>query len=167
MRCSFTKARQELCVTAHGDQFEPEGMREQIVEVQNAVALFGAKISERQQTRESSPASAIARIDHDVGRIVGKYEPCTRVISQRQILLALGQMRAHNAGDRIAIAQAKSGKADTGGLHHQFFRMRGSAQEGEVRSGGKFEITHYASEPQAKVPCRNHAGAPAPCARSR
>jgi hypothetical protein len=67
------------------------------------------------------------------------------MITQCQILLAFGQMRAHHAGDRIAVAQTNPGKTDTGGLHHQFFRMRGSAQEGEVRGSGKFEITHYAS----------------------
>src|SRR5262245_25524649 len=58
MRRSLAQARQESCVTTHGDHFEPKGMREQIVETQNAFAFFGTEISERQQAGEPSPAGA-------------------------------------------------------------------------------------------------------------
>src|SRR4029079_13824222 len=100
--------RQEPCMTAHGDQFESEGMREQIVETQNAFGLFGAKISQRQQAGKPSPAGAVARIDQNVWRIVGKYEPRARVITQRQILLVFGQLRAPHARDTIPSVAAQA-----------------------------------------------------------
>ena len=71
------------------------------------------RLPTREQAGEPAPAGAVARIGEDVGRAVGEDEPRARVIFQRQILLALGQMRAHHAGDRIAVAQAEAGKADT------------------------------------------------------
>ena len=122
----------QSCVAAHHDQFEPKDMREQIVEMQDAFALLGAQIAEREQAGEPAPAGAVARIGENVGRAVGEDQPRARVIFQREILLALGEMRAHDAGDRIAVAEAEAGKADRLRLHHQLFRMRGAAQEGEI-----------------------------------
>ena len=136
------QAQQQRRIAGHRDQFQPEGMRQQIVEMQNAAAFLGAQIAEREQAAEPAPAGAIAWIDEDVGRAVGEHQPRARVIAQGQILLALGQMRAHHAGHRIAIAKSKAGKAEMGRLHHQFLGMRGAAQEGEIRGDGEFEVTH-------------------------
>ena len=129
----------------HHHQLQPETMRQQVVELQNALALLGAQIAEREQAREPAPAGAVARVGEDVGRAVGEHQPRARVIAQRQILLALGQMRAHHAGDRIAVAEAEAGQARLGRLHHQFLGVRGAAQEGEIRGGGEFEVTHLQS----------------------
>src|SRR6185312_11500014 len=87
-----------------------------------------------------------ARRFPSVSRRVSLPQPARlRGYTRMSGVLSANTSRAHHPGDRVAVAQAKPGKADTSGLHHQFFRMRSSAQEGEVRSGGKFEITHYSS----------------------
>ena len=77
----FAQARKLRHACGHCDQFKPESMRQQIVEMQNAIALFGAKIPHGEQAGEPSPAGTVARIDEDVGRSVGEYEPRARVIA--------------------------------------------------------------------------------------
>ena len=58
-------------------------MFEQIIEIKNALALLGAEISAREQTAKLSPPAAIARIGENIGRVVGKDETGTGVITQR------------------------------------------------------------------------------------
>ncbi len=99
----FTQAREERSVCRHHDQLKPEGMRQQVVEIKSAGAFLGAQITESEQAGESSPPGAIAWIGEDVGRAVGKHEPCAGMIAQWQVLLALCQMCAHHAGNGIAI----------------------------------------------------------------
>jgi hypothetical protein len=72
---------------------------QQIVEMQDAIALVSAQVSNRQQAREPAPGGAVARIGKHVRRAVGEDEPHAWVIGKRQVLLAPGQMRAHHAGD--------------------------------------------------------------------
>jgi hypothetical protein len=48
------------------------------------------------------------------------------------------------------------------GLHYQFFRMRGPAQEGEIRGDGEFNITHGTHAMRSRKcsvhePCRRRA----------
>jgi hypothetical protein len=48
------------------------------------------------------------------------------------------------------------------GLHHQFFRVRGAAQEGEIRSDCEFNVTHgtyvmWSSKCSMHEPCRRRA----------
>ena len=83
MRCSFVQTRHQPGRGAHGDQFQPKGMRQQIVQMQNTIALFGAKISHGEQAGQPAPSGAIARIDENIGSPVGENEPCARVIAQR------------------------------------------------------------------------------------
>ena len=182
------QAGEQRLVAAECDQFQSERMCDQIVERENAFTLFAAQIAEREQAREPAPAGAVARISKDVRRAVGKGEPHAGVIDQRQALLALGQMCADHAGDRIAIGEADAGKPDADRLRHQFFRMRRATQEREIRGGGEFDITHgYSftvmrrcflpsptrgeSKDYANVPCRNQLGGAAlarsPRTRSR
>ena len=53
-------------------------------------------------------------------------------------------MRAHDAGERIAIGDAEAGKAERDRLSDQFLRMRGAAQEGEIGGDGEFRIGGHA-----------------------
>ncbi len=84
-------------------------MRQQVVEMQDAVALLAAQVAEGEQAGEPAPAGAVARVGEDVGRAVGEHQPRAGVIFQREVLFALGQMRAHHAGDRVAVAKADAG----------------------------------------------------------
>ena len=95
--------------SAHHHQLKPENMRQQVVELQDALALLAAQVAEGEQAAEPAPAGAVAWKSEDVGRAVGEHQPRARVIFQRQVLFALGQMRAHHAGDRIAVAKADAG----------------------------------------------------------
>lgn len=121
-------------------------MCQQIVEPENAVALLGAEITHSEQAAEPAPACAVAWIGEHVRCAVGEHQPHARVITQRQVLFAFGQMCAHHAGDRIAIAQPDPGKPDMGRLHHQLFRVRGSPQEREIRGDGEFKIMHVRTQ---------------------
>ena len=104
MRRSFTQAREQRGISRHRDQFEPEGVRQKVIEIKSAGAFFGAQIAESQQAREPAPTGAIARIGKDIGRAVGKHEPRTGMVARRQVLLALCQMCTHHAGNGIAVA---------------------------------------------------------------
>ena len=61
------------------------------------------------------------------------------MIGERQLLLALDQMGAHHAGDRIAVASPSPASPSMRRLQHQLLGMRGAAQEGEIRGDGEFE----------------------------
>ena len=87
-------------------------MLEEIVETEDAVALLGAQVAAREQAAEPAPAGAVARIGEDVGRAVGEDEPRAGMIGERKLLLALDQMRAHHAGDRIAVAEPEAGEPE-------------------------------------------------------
>ena len=49
-------------------------------------------------------------------------------------------MGAHDAGNRVAVAEPEAGEPDMRRLQHQLLGMRGPAQEGEIRGDGEFEI---------------------------
>jgi hypothetical protein len=92
----------------HHDQFEAVDVIEEIVETENALALLGAQVAAREQAAEPAPAGAVARKAENVGRAVGEHEPSARMIGKRQLLLALDQMSAHDASDRIAVAEPEA-----------------------------------------------------------
>ena len=115
-------------------------MSEEVVEIKRAFALFGAAIADGEQPGEPSPGIAIARIDEDVGGAVGKHQAAARMIAQLEIVLALDEMGAHHAGDRITIGEPKPGEREMTRLYHQLLGMRGAAQEGEIRGDGKLDI---------------------------
>src|SRR5262249_59526733 len=62
------------------------------------------------------------------------------MIFERQLLLALDQVGAHHAGDRIAVAEPDAVEPDMGRLQHQLLGMRSAAQEREVGGDGELEI---------------------------
>ena len=98
------------------------------------------QVAAREQAAEPSPAGAVARIGENVGRAVGKDQARTGMIGERQLLLALDQMGAHHAGDRVAVAEPEAGEPDMRRLQHQLLGMRGAAQEREIRGDGEFEV---------------------------
>ena len=46
-------------------------------------------------------------------------------------------MAAHDAGERVAVGDRDAGKAELARPAHQFLRMRGAAQEGEIGGDGE------------------------------
>ena len=47
VRSGGAERRKQTRISAHDDQFQSENMREQVVEMQDALALLGAQIAER------------------------------------------------------------------------------------------------------------------------
>src|SRR6478752_1898225 len=60
-------------------------------------------------------------------------------------MLPLGKMRPHHAGNRVAVGEAKPREPNRLRLQDQLFRMRGAAQEREIRRAGKFDIARDAA----------------------
>jgi hypothetical protein len=101
----------------HHHQLEPLGVLEQILEKQYAVALLGAQVAASEQAAEPAPSGAVARIGENVRRAVGEHETRAGMIVQAKLLLALGKMRTHHAGDRVAVGEAEPRKPDLLRLH--------------------------------------------------
>src|SRR5712691_7107223 len=100
----------------HHDELEPVDVREKIVEIKDALALLRAQLAAREQAAEPSPGRTVARIGENVLRAVGEDEPRAGMIGERQTLLALDEMGAHHAGDRVAVAKPDAVEPDMGGL---------------------------------------------------
>ena len=120
-------------------------MVEQIIEIKDAVAFLCPQVAAREQAAEPAPGRAVAWIGQNVRRAVGKDEARAGMIGERQILLALDEVGAHDAGNRIAVAEPETFESDMSRLQHQLLGMRGSAQEGEIRGDGEFEIRNHVS----------------------
>ena len=99
--------------------------------------------------RQPSPGGAVLRIGEDVRRAVGEHEPrADRELQLRRfvpassalVLVSRPYVRAHHAGDRIAVGDAEAGEAERLGLLDQLLRMRAAAQEGEIGGDGKLGI---------------------------
>src|SRR5215468_5641742 len=107
------------------DEIDPPDMRHEIVAVEQTLTLFGAALANGEKSGETPPCRAVLRIGENVGGVVGKHE--TRAGSKLQAHLLCGQVGAHDAGDRIAIGNAKAGKTKLLGMLHEFLPMGGSA----------------------------------------
>ena len=56
-----------------------------------------------------------------------------------------GHMGADHSRQRVVIRNGQGGIAQLRGPLHQLIGMRGAAQEGEIRSGGEFDVADQAS----------------------
>src|SRR6266516_7622084 len=134
----------------HNHQLESVGVLEQIFQMENAIALLGAKVAAREQAAELSPAGAVARIGEHVRRAVAKNKTRARMIANLELVLALGEMRAHHAGDAVAVAQPHPEQCEPRGLCDQLLGMRAAPQEREIRRDGELDVTGHASLPEGE-----------------
>jgi len=130
---------------------------DEIAFVERADTLLRTQITRAQHAAKVSPATPVHRIGGEFRRPVGKDQPCAG--TEGQALDLRRRMQAHHPGHRIAIGKPKAGQADPGGCRHQFLRMRGSLQEGEIAAAADFEEGRRA---HAKMPCMNQLGRSAP-----
>ncbi len=94
----FGNQRRQLSIVdpfrRHHDQVESFDPIKQIRQMQNAVALFRFQLAGRKQPRQPSPGSAVGGINENVGRAVGKDQPCAR--DDTKAFDARFDMRAHH-----------------------------------------------------------------------
>jgi len=126
---------------------------EQIFQMENAIALLGAKVAAREQAAELSPAGAVARIGEHVRRAVAKNKTRARMIANLELVLALGKMRAHHARDAVAVAQPHPEQCEPRGLCDQLLGMRAAPQEGEIRRDGELDVTKCNGLSRHLPPC--------------
>jgi hypothetical protein len=115
---------------------------------------LGAKIAAREQAAEFCPAGAISGIGEDVRRAVAKHQARAGVVAKLQIHLALGEMRAHHAGDAIAVADPEPEEISPRGLGDQLLGMRCAPQEGEIRGDGELDVFGHGDSLALSLPVR-------------
>ena len=69
-----------------------------------------------------------------------RISPCHACFAR----LTQGQMSPHHTGQAAVVGQGQPGVAQGQGPLHQFFRMRGAVQKGEVRASGQLRIHRQA-----------------------
>lgn len=105
------------------------------------------------------PAIAVCGIGEDLEGAIRKDQPGAGMVGES--CFPGGMMGADDAQDRIAVGQTERRKPKPLCRDHQFFEVRSSAQEGEVRLHDEFAKTRYGTARdgyQAKIPCMNQRG---------
>ena len=131
----------------HHDEVEAFDVLQQIVEGREAFGFVAAAFPDGEQSGQPSPGHPVLRIGQDVRRAVGENEARAGSDLEFRFLFAVSfvlmgsSMRAHDAGHRVPVGNAKAGQAQFYGVLDQLLRMRAAAQEGEIRGDGEFGIS--------------------------
>ena len=88
----------------HEDELEAFDVFDEVVEAEDAVALFSAAVAERQEAAEAPPRGPVTGIGEDVRRVVAEDEACAH--EQAQAAFGGFDMGAHDAGDRVPVSDA-------------------------------------------------------------
>ena len=133
-------------------------MLQHILDSQPAFALGGAQISRRENPAEPAVGGAILRIGDEVRRPVVEGEPRAghdAHARERRPVLARENMRAHDAGERVAVGDPDPGQLQLGRARDHLLRMRGPAQKRKIRHPRQLgEARLEADHPN--TPCTNH-----------
>ena len=100
----------------------------------------------RDQRAQLAVALVVAGQQHQA-RTIGQPEQAAG--QQLDVLARLGAtlgllVGAHDAGQRALVGEGDGPVAEAGGARHQFLRMRGPAQEGEVAGAGQLGVVDVA-----------------------
>ena len=119
----------------HHDDLQPLALLQQVIQPEPAFALGRAQVSCGQDAAEPAISRAILRIGEQVRRAVVEGEPCAgndpHALHRRRVL-AREHMRAHDAGQRIAIRDPNSRKPKLGRARDHLLGMRGPAQKRKI-----------------------------------
>jgi len=123
---------------------------QKIVEGENAFALGGARFAHAQEPAETAIGRAVRRVSEDVRRAVDEDETAAHEQTRRDAALfddlVDRLISPHDAGQRVAVRDADGRHAVERRRPHIFMRMRGAAQEREVRGDGELCISgHHAN----------------------
>ena len=125
----------------HRDDLQALAMLEQILEVQMALALGRAQIAFGQQPAQPPIGGAISGVGEHVGRAVDEAQPRAGDDAHRAAIgavLARVNVRAHDAGERVAIGDADPRQTEFGGARDELFRVRSAAKERKIRRRREF-----------------------------
>src|SRR5260370_515434 len=75
------------------------------------------------------------------------------MLANLELVLALGEMRAHHAGDAVAVAQPHPEECEPRGLRDQLLGMRAAPQEGEIRRDGELDVAECNGLSRHLPPC--------------
>ena len=101
-----------------------------------AFALRRAQVSGGEDAAEAAVSRPVARIDEEVRRPVVKDEARAGDdphVAHRRLVLARVDVRAHDAGERVAVGDSDPGEPQFRRSRDHLLRMRGPAQKREIR----------------------------------
>ena len=135
------------------------------IKCRRALVAFRAHVGPGQQPAQMAPTLPVPGIGDHVRRAVGEDEPAAGIKGKPDRFRLLRGLhvfrlapRPHDTGDRVAVRDAHSRMAEKTCRNDQLFRARCTAQKGEVRPGGKFDIGGRLFPGHAKTPCTNQSG---------
>lgn len=139
------------------DQHLARSMGRDVRDAETALALGRATLTERQETAEAAPGGAI-------GRIAEKPRAAVQVeagAGQEAQAHLLGRcVRAHHAGDGVAVGEAERGDAECLGVGDELVRMRAAFEERKVGDGLQLGIGRQARQTPGGCHARGHAKSP-------
>ena len=141
----------------HHNDLQPLAPLQKVVELEPAFAFGRAQVALGQNPAEPAVSRAILRIDERVRRAVDEYEPRAGNdprARHRLGVLARECVRAHDAGERVAVGDPDPGKPELGGARDHLLGMRGSAQKRKIRHRRQFGEPRLRPDQGAPLLCR-------------
>ena len=135
----------------HGDQALVE--LGDVLPAEQALRLAAPPLAERQQPAEAAIGWPVGGVDQERGAI-GQVEPAADDQPHARGLRRL--VRAHDAGEAVAVGDRQGLEAEHGCLGEQLLAGAGAAQERELRRALQLGVAH------PNTPCRNQRCEPVP-----
>src|SRR5436305_3177616 len=129
-----------------------------------ALAFFSRALATGEQLAEPAIGGAVARIDQNVRRMAGEYQPRTDQQPWFVFELRIAKLivSPHHACKGVVIGNTDRGQAKLAGLMHVGLRMRSALQEREIRGDADLGIGRV----HANSPCTNQSGGTALSSRT-
>ena len=146
-----------LCIGREDDEQLPLAIRNDVGAEQPALGLFDPPLAQGQQAGEAGIGGSIGRQAQQRRAVLAVQAYAD---DQADAGLLGGDMGSHDAGQRVAVGDRDGTMAQVRGRLGQLLRVRGAAQEREVRGDLKLDVIGHRRHP--KRPCRYHCGAAPP-----
>ena len=123
--------------------------------IEAAAAFLHASLTETEKPCQAAVGGAVRGVADRLGKAAVEDQPRADKIW----LCEVGRpgMPAHDAGERVAVGESDSGKAERVGRLDELLGMRSPVQEGKVAGADQLRIGAHANSP-----CIHHCGAVAP-----
>ena len=136
----------------------PSAASKRSLKRKQAGAFLRAGIAAGEKPRQAAIGGAVLRKTQNIGRAVAKDQPAPMARRKPPACCSSCEtMRAHDAGQRIAIGDPDAGEPLRHRRRDKFFRVRGAAQKGEIRRRRQLGVAMRNAR-HAKRPCMNQRG---------